>query len=792
VHNQLNFLAAPQLEGTTMDKKHCFISYNHNDEAWAKWIDFVLRENGYDTITQAYDFKAGGNFVSDMHAALKKADSVICILTKDYLDSEWCKEEWSSALEKLILIKVTSVKPDGILKNMAYIELFGLSEDKAEKELLGALEDKTRPLIRPPYPLAGAVTRPSYPAALTPIDPPPAALPPNNLPDRNPHFTGREYALGKIHEAFLTGNTVSLRQTITGLGGVGKTQTAIEYAYRHACDYKDIWWIDAEGGVEAGYRDFAKKKGLLPKVETATDPDVLYFVKRWFDENINYLFIYDNVENFGTLEGRLPRNTGHVLITTRDDHPPEGKQVDIEVFDPCEAAAFLKERSGRDDDADIGALAERLGYFPLAIEQAAAYISVNGKTCRQYLSILGEHGLDIFTRRGSKAFNYVSTVNATWLVSLEKIGNESARQLLDLCACLAPDNIPQDMLIRSRDVLPEPLSRTLANELNLTDAIYELREYSLMKEKDGYLSLHRLLQEVVMAELTKAGDTSWAAYCVDMMHSVFDYKWGDVESMTAFPVYLPHALTAAGHAEKLLPEGEDRLVKAAYLYHEAGNGLYYNNGQYAQAVEWFRKALDIYEKVLGKEHPDTATTYNNIAGVYDSQGEYSMALESYQKALDIQEKVLGKEHPSTAATYNNIALVYSNQGDYYMALEWNLKALDIREKVLGKEHPDTAYTYNNIAAVYDSQGNYSMALEWYQKALDIQEKLLGKEHPSTAYTYNNIAFAYDNQGDHSMALEWYKKSYKIFQLVLGDSHPNTITVKENMERAYQNISTTEP
>ena len=220
-------------------------------------------------------------------------------------------------------------------------------------------------------------------------------------------------------------------------------------------------------------------------------------------------------------------------------------------------------------------------------------------------------------------------------------------------------------------------------------------------------------------------------------------------------------------------------------------GVYDRQGDYSKALEWFQKALAIRENVLGMEHPNTATMYNNIAGVYDRLGDYPKALEWYQKALAINEKVLGKEHPDTATTCNNIAGVYYRQGDYPKALEWYQKALDIREKVLGKEHPDTSQSYNNIAAVYDSQGDYPKALEWYQKALDIYEKVLSKEHPSTATTYNNIALVYYHQGDYLTALEWYFRSYQVLSHALGESHPLVISVKDNMKTAYLNTGASE-
>ncbi len=221
----------------------------------------------------------------------------------------------------------------------------------------------------------------------------------------------------------------------------------------------------------------------------------------------------------------------------------------------------------------------------------------------------------------------------------------------------------------------------------------------------------------------------------------------------------------------------------ASLYSNIGS-VYYDKGNYDQALKYYGKALAIEEKVFGKEHPSTATSYNNIGLAYYDKGDYDQALEYYRKALAIREKVLGKEHLRTATSYNNIGLVYSDKGDYDQALEYYRKALTILQKVLGKEHPLTAKSYNNIGMVYNDKGDYDQALEYYRKALAIREKVLGKEHPSTATSYNNIGMVYDNKGDYDQALECYRKALAVFEKVFGKEHPRTATTYGNIGMVY--------
>ena len=242
--------------------------------------------------------------------------------------------------------------------------------------------------------------------------------------------------------------------------------------------------------------------------------------------------------------------------------------------------------------------------------------------------------------------------------------------------------------------------------------------------------------------------------------------------------------------EKLLSASEhtegnpEFLRNSATLLNNLG-GVYEAQGEYEKALENYRKALSIKERVLGKNHPATAATYNNMGGVYRAKGEYEKALEYYGKALEIFERVLGKDHPDTATTYNNIALVFDAQGEYQKALEYYRNALSIRECVLGKDHLSTATTYNNMALVFRAQGEYENALEYFRKAFLIVERELGKDHPLTATMYNNMGGVYRVLGDYEKALEYYGNALSIRERVLGKDHPETVSTYNNMGVAYQ-------
>lgn len=214
--------------------------------------------------------------------------------------------------------------------------------------------------------------------------------------------------------------------------------------------------------------------------------------------------------------------------------------------------------------------------------------------------------------------------------------------------------------------------------------------------------------------------------------------------------------------------------------------LYLAHGDYENAQKYYRQAMIIHEKVLGKEHPDIAITYNNLANVYKGQGNYENAMYYYLQALAIREKMLGREHPDTARTYNNMATLYQDQGDFANALLFYRKAIAIREKVLDREHPDIADTYNGLATLYQVHGDYENALKYFCQAMAIRENVLGREHPDTAATYNGLATLYQVQGNYMNALQYYLQAMTIYEKVLGRDHPDTATTYNNLADLYSN------
>ena len=281
-----------------------------------------------------------------------------------------------------------------------------------------------------------------------------------------------------------------------------------------------------------------------------------------------------------------------------------------------------------------------------------------------------------------------------------------------------------------------------------------------------------------------------AAYYIEMRASLdtTNAEWQD-EAGSFIDEYIADYDKTLEYYKKALAIREKKLGKehpdVATSYNNIGF-VYSKQGNDDKALEYHNKSLAIREKVFGKEHPDVAISYSNIGAVYSNQGNYDMALEYYNNALAIREKVLGNEHPQVATSYNNIGFVYSTQGKYDKALEYFNKALAILEKVFGKEHPDVATSYNGIGGIYVRQRNYDKVLEYYYKTLAIQEKVYGKDHPRVAASYSNIGAVYSIQRKYDKALEYYNKALAIQEKILGKEHPDVATSYNNIGIVYYN------
>jgi len=493
----------------------------------------------------------------------------------------------------------------------------------------------------------------------------------------------------------------------------------------------------------------------------------------------------------------LPRwKRGTVVVTTRADvTEPYVKRVALREMKSVEAVNFLWERA---TDVVIGSwkhfsfdeaitlkneqlaeewehaktLAKTLGYLPLALDQAGAYIREAQCNFARYLALFQQFPLRLLAERGELYHDadHPDPVATTWLLSFDKVrAHPLATQILYQCAFLHGDGIVQTVFAE-------------LDPLEYDAAIREILRYSLLKreEQRGLLTMHRLIQIVLRAQLSEAEQQAVAEQVVTLL---VDACPNDETDFTAWLQQRAEWLPNAREGARWIQQWQLQLEDAGTLLNRMG---YYLEkiGNYEQALPLYQKALKIREQVLGKQHPSYATSLNSLAALYYSQGQYEQALPLCQEALKILEHVSGKEHPYYASSLNNLALLYYSQGQYEQALPLLKEALKIREQVLGKQHPDTALSLNNLAYLYESQGQYEQALPLYQEASEIFGQVLGKQHPSYATSLNNLAELYRAQGKYEQALPLYQEALKIDEQVYGRNHPDVAIDLNNLAKLY--------
>jgi tetratricopeptide (TPR) repeat protein len=769
------------------DRKDFFISYTQGDRLWAEWIAWELEAAGYSTVLQAWDFRPGRNFVLEMDRAAKEASRTIAVLSPDYLSALFTQPEWAAAFaqdpsgEKGLLVPVLVRKVDieGLLGQIIYIDLVDLNEEAARKALIaGVGPGRGKPS-----------TAPGFPGAKPKKEPPrfPGALPPIwNVPHRqNPNFTGREELLEALRESLAAGQATALTQAaLHGLGGVGKTQLALEYAFRHFRDKQDydiVWWLRAEDplALAGDYAALAAELDL-PEKGAAEQEDQVAAVRRWLSQHDRWLLIFDNAGKPEDLMSYLPQGGGgQVLITSRyAAWRGTARPLDVRVWHRGESVAFILKRTGQQDEAAAVELAQELGDLPLALEQAGAYIDGCRCSISHYLELFRTRRQEIL-KKGKISPDYPETVATTWEISFRKLQEEApaAAALLNLCAFLAPDDIPREILEKGAAHLPQDLAAAVKDPLAWDEALAALRRYSLLEVGEDSLAVHRLVQAVVRDRLDEEGQKQWAGAAVETVNAALS---ADVDTnVKIWPWYsrlLPHALAAAAYGETF----EIALPAAGRLLNQAGFYLGIR-AEFEAAKNCYAHALAIMEHIKGPNHPHVAITANNLGRVLKDLGDLAGARAHYERALAIDEAAYGPNDPDVAIDVNNLGRLLKDLGDLAGARAHFERALAIWERVHGPNHPLVATAVNNLGLVLQELGDLEGAKEHFERSLAIDEAAYGPNHPDVAIDVNNLGGVLKNLGDLEGARSHLERALAILRQFLGEDHPHTRLVRENLE-----------
>ncbi|RKN43124.1 FxSxx-COOH system tetratricopeptide repeat protein [Streptomyces hoynatensis] len=604
----------------------------------------------------------------------------------------------------------------------------------------------------------------------------------HNLPrPPNAQFVGRAEELSRVRELLASGTGV-ITQTVVGLGGVGKTSLALQYAHRHRADYTTVWWITADqpDAITAGLASLTSR--LLPDLaSSATIPVLAEWAITWFQTHPGWLVVFDNAEDPRALEPVISQlDTGHHLVTSRRTTGWHrlGTPLRLDMLMPQDATELLLRIAGRGAGEREAAarVAAELGYLPLAVEQAGAYCHHHGIGCAAFLERLRRYPARMFAAAYPGSTDR-RTIARTWRVTLSTIAaaDPLAADLLRVLAWLAPDRVPRDLLAAVGD---DPLA--------VDDALALLGGYSMITLGSAHLRVHRLVQAVARtpdpADPMRAEAEILAARgrAARLLRGALPRGLSiDVPSWPRWRALLPHIEAYA----ELMPAEQD-TSDVAFLLH-AGSLFQLDQGHLAQAAAWGERALAARERVLGADHPATLSTRNHLGNVYRAAGDLGRVIPLYERTLADRERVLGEDHPDTLASRNYLANAYRDAGRVGEALPLYARTLADRERVLGREHIESLISRNNLASGYRDAGDLARAVPLFESTREDAERVLGAAHPRTLLFGNNLGTAYEAAGDLRRALPLYERTLAGRERVLGADHPDTLTTRNNLASALQ-------
>jgi tetratricopeptide (TPR) repeat protein len=653
---------------------------------------------------------------------------------------------------------------------------------------------------------------------------PPAPVISLPYPSLGSLFKGRDAVLRELHASLSrgAGRTAITGSALYGLGGIGKTRAAVEYAWAHQEAYTALLFVIAET-PEALRRNLAALAGPLvlnlPQQHAAEEEVRVRAVLDELRAHPGWLLILDNLDTpeavreadrlLSTLTG------GRAVITSRlANFAAHFDPLALDVLGIDDAVAFLLERTGKrrhrtaDDAATARLLAEDLGRLALALEQAAAFIDQRQISFSRYRELWRENWDKVAGWSDERLTNYPHAVAVTWQTSVDQL-TPAGRRLLQRLAWFAPEPVPAFLL---EVPVPDVESEDPA------DALAALAEYSFARRNPDKqeFSIHRLVLDVTRRGLGQEERRRRLVEALAWLNDAFAGDPKDVRTWPRLDPLAPHAQVIVGHADDaeiseptgrlmnalgLLTQSKARyddaepLCRRALAIAERSCGpdhpnvaarlndlasLLQDTNRLSEAEPLYRRALAIDETSHGSDHPDVARDLNNLAGLLWATRRLSEAEPMYRRALAIDERSCGPDHPNVAIRLNNLALLLQATNRLSEAEPMYRRALAIDEKSYGPDHPNVARELNNLAELLRATNRLGEAEPMYRRALAIHEKSYGADHPSVAAGLNNLAELLRTSNGLSEAEPMYRRAIAIGEKSYGPNHPNIATSLNNL------------
>lgn len=784
-----------------------FISYSHADAKWLKSLNTMLApvvRAGIASVWWDGKIKPSQIWRKEIEDAMASAKIGVLLVSPNFLASDFIQNEelpylLDAAQQRGVTLLWCLLEP--CLFEYSELQKIQATHDVARplKKLRGADRQETLASICRTIASAAKSAAASPPAPKIEKKPGGETGPPiHNLP--YPHlgdlFTGRQEEL----DALESGATAAITQSaaISGLGGIGKTRLAVEYAWRAGSRYTAVWFVRADSpeGLHRNLAALAAPDLLnLPEWEDQVEEKTIAAVKRRLREHPGWLMILDNVDTPEAQEPVLQilpaLSNGRVLITSRlRNWPASVQKQSLEKLSGPEATQFLLHRteSGRgkahDDEARAADLAGVLDGLPLALEQAAAYIVRHQMSFAEYLRAWEQERSEVLKWFDPRVMGYPASIAVTWKQTFDQL-SPTAASLLRLMSFLAPEPIPMFLLEQGAEYIEEatvlfcketgqePESQTVRA------AIGDLADYSLLSRQDGgAVTVHRMVQEALKDQIPQERTRAWIETALRIVDGAAVGEPWRIRSWPVWDGLRPHVAKIVAVADEVgISAPTSRLMNDLGVLLE-GKILY------SEAETWMRRALVIAEASFGKDHPDIVVYLHNLALLLETTNRLEEAEPLMRRALAIDEASFGNDHPNVARDLNYLAHLLQTMNRLKEAELLMRRALAIDEAIFGKKHTRIARDLNYLANLLRATNRLEEAEPLMRRALAISERS-GNDNPEVARVLNNLAFLLHTTNRLEEAEPLKRRALTLGEASFGNNHPEVATYLNNLARLLQ-------
>lgn len=743
------------------------VVYAAENRMWAEWVRAVLRNSGCEATLR--DVSAGRPEQAD------SATHVLVLLSHAFQKSRAAAEVWhalrgggqDTPRSTPVVLRVDEVRPSDPSLDREPVDLHRLDEVECVRRLLGTVGLAEQP--------AGNRTgAPRFPGSVPMVW---------NAPQRNTTFTGRGVILDQLREQLQGGMSVVLpqAQALFGLGGVGKTQVALEYVHRFMADYDLVWWVSAEDidNVISSLAALGSRIGALGGEDMAmASQEAIQLLARGVPTN-RWILVFDNADDPAELRRFFPRGGGgHILVTSRNQAwAQQGTSLPVDVFLRQESVEHLSLRAPGLSPEEADRVAEAVGDLPLAVEQAAAWLAETATPIEDYLRLLAEQTTSVLDL--NQPADYPKTVAATWNISISRLRERSPAsvRLLQLCAFMAPEPISSHLLY-SKEMLDElrKVDRTLQESLMMGRVIREIARFALAKvdQVSNSIQIHRLVQAVIRAQLTDEEQET----AQHVVHTILagarpdgDEPTDDPKSWPRLEVLWPHLRASDIGA---CVDGEPRRLlidRVRYLW---------KRGNFQQAQSRAEEVLAQWKPLLGEDDVQYLYLRAQLANILRSQGRYVEALELNEDVLDRQRRVLGPTHPHTFITISALSSDLAARSQYDSALELAREAHEGFSQIFHESHRRTLSAANNLALTLCMVGDYAAARDLDQDTYDRRKEVLGPEHPYTLASASRLGRDLREVGRYAESADLLSDAYRAYKDTLGKDFPGTLSCAKSL------------